>query len=103
MLSLPDPKIVIVPSKFLPGVWGQAETCGADAVITLTKKATRLEKRLFEYVVMHEYAHVLLPGDGHGQDWKALMDKLMPDWRKRHHSLRWIEEGVWGEADSIYS
>lgn len=39
-----------------------------------------------EYVVVHELCHLLVRG--HGADFYALMDKVMPDWKKRRSKLR---------------
>ncbi len=34
-----------------------------------------------EYVVVHELVHLLVPG--HGPEFRAIMDRVMPDWKKR--------------------
>ena len=39
-----------------------------------------------EYVVVHELCHLLVPG--HGPEFHALMDRVMPDWRTRKAKLR---------------
>ena len=39
-----------------------------------------------EYVVVHELCHLLVPG--HGPDFHALMDRVMPDWKQRRAKLR---------------
>ena len=39
-----------------------------------------------EYVVVHELCHLLV--NGHGPEFHALMDRVMPDWRKRRAKLR---------------
>ena len=39
-----------------------------------------------EYVVVHELCHLLV--HGHGPDFHALMDRVMPDWRKRRAKLK---------------
>ena len=39
-----------------------------------------------EYVVVHELCHLLVRG--HGRDFHALMDRVMPDWRKRRARLK---------------
>lgn len=38
-----------------------------------------------EYVVVHELCHMLEPN--HGADFKALMTKVMPDWKQRERIL----------------
>ena len=39
-----------------------------------------------EYVVVHELAHLLVPG--HGPEFHAVMDRVMPDWKQRRAKLR---------------
>ena len=39
-----------------------------------------------EYVVVHELVHLLVPG--HGPEFHAIMDRAMPDWKKRRAKLR---------------
>ena len=39
-----------------------------------------------EYVVVHELCHLLVPG--HGAEFHAIMDRVMPDWRQRKAKLR---------------
>lgn len=39
-----------------------------------------------EYVVVHELCHLIVPG--HGEDFHALMDRYLPDWRQRRAKLR---------------
>lgn len=38
-----------------------------------------------EYVVVHELCHLLVPG--HGPEFHALMDGVMPDWKQRKAKL----------------
>ena len=39
-----------------------------------------------EYVVVHELCHLLVPG--HGAAFHELMDRVMPDWKKRRAKLK---------------
>ena len=39
-----------------------------------------------EYVVVHELCHLIVPG--HGQEFHAVMDRVMPDWKQRRARLR---------------
>ena len=39
-----------------------------------------------EYVVVHELCHLLAPG--HGPEFHAIMDAVMPDWKARRAKLR---------------
>ena len=39
-----------------------------------------------EYVVVHELVHLRAPG--HGAEFHAIMDRVMPDWKQRRAKLR---------------
>ena len=47
----------------------------------LAKKAPEC----IDYVILHELAHIKIPN--HGAEFKAILDKFMPDWRKRKKYL----------------
>ena len=38
-----------------------------------------------EYIVVHEMCHLLVPG--HGPEFRALLDRYLPDWRERKKKL----------------
>jgi len=48
-----------------------------------------------DYVILHELCHLAVPN--HGPEFKALLDKYMPDWRQRKARQRKGEKGA-GEA-----
>ena len=45
----------------------------------------RHESALVEYVVLHELCHIAVPN--HGERFKALLDRYMPDWKERRKRL----------------
>ncbi len=54
--------------------------------ITLSTRLAEKPNALIEYVVLHEYVHLLHPN--HGPDFHAEMARLMPDYRIRRKELR---------------
>ena len=40
-----------------------------------------------EYVVLHELVHTAVPD--HGEKFKAMMDRYMPDWKERRKVLNY--------------
>jgi hypothetical protein len=53
--------------------------------MTLNLSLVRAPRECLEYVVVHELCH--LEHRGHGQGFRALMSRLMPDWRERRRLL----------------
>ena len=54
-------------------------------IITYSLELAKKKRSLIEYVVVHELAHLIY--NNHGKDFKALLDKLMPDWKIRRREL----------------
>lgn len=64
--------------------WG---SCQPDTGrICINVRLALFPAECLEYVVVHELCHLLVAG--HGPEFKALMDGVMPDWRKRRAKLR---------------
>jgi predicted metal-dependent hydrolase len=59
-------------------LWG---SCSARGVISLNRKLVAAPKRVLEYVVVHEIAH--LRERNHGPDFWRLVEFLLPDYRER--------------------
>lgn len=62
--------------------WGSLSSRGGMSLNLLLVKAPL---PLVEYVVIHELCH--LEHQDHGPGFKALMDRLLPDWKARRQSL----------------
>lgn len=67
----------------LKRTWGSCNT--NKKIITYSLKLAKKSKDLIEYVVVHELCHLIY--DNHGKEFKDLMTKLMPDWKKRKKIL----------------
>lgn len=86
MIAAWTPKIGVNPSRLqfrqMYRKWG---SCSSKGTITLNRALCWLPNHLAEYVVVHELAHLIEMN--HGKGWQALMDKHMPDWRKRQAEM----------------
>lgn len=64
--------------------WGSCQP--ATGRICINVRLALYPPECLEYVVVHELCHLLVRG--HGPDFYALMDKVMPDWKQRRAKLR---------------
>ena len=63
--------------------WGSCNT--KTGRITLNLQLIKYPLPCLQYVLLHELAHLRVRG--HGADFKALLDRYMPDWRARRKLL----------------
>lgn len=63
--------------------WGSCNT--QTKKIWLSVKLAKKSLPCIEFVVLHELTHTVVPN--HGPDFKAILDKYMPDWRERKKLL----------------
>jgi predicted metal-dependent hydrolase len=63
--------------------WG---SCTRAGKIFINWKLLQLPARLADYVIIHELAHLVV--HHHGPDFYALLDRTMPDWKKRNEELK---------------
>lgn len=59
--------------------WGSCNT--RSGKIALNTELARRPKKCLEFVIVHELAHLIVPG--HSKAFYAVMDRFLPDWRKR--------------------
>lgn len=64
--------------------WGSCQP--STGRICINVRLALYPPECLEYVVVHELCHLLVRG--HGPDFHALMDGVMPDWRDRRAKLR---------------
>lgn len=64
--------------------WGSCQP--STGRICINVRLALYPPECLEYVVVHELCHLLVRG--HGPDFRALMDGVMPDWRDRRAKLR---------------
>ena len=63
--------------------WGSCNT--RTKKITLNLQLSRYPLICLEYVILHELCHIRV--HGHGAEFKALLDRYMPDWKTRKKIL----------------
>lgn len=70
--------------------WG---SCSNRGSVTLNTRLTWLDSPLAEYVVCHEVAHLLELN--HSPKFWAIVERYMPDYKKRLKALREVERSLW--------
>lgn len=71
--------------RYMKSQWGSFSHYG---VMTLNSDLIRASMPCIEYVVFHELCHI--KHKGHGKDFYALLEKVLPDWKQRRQELRYI-------------
>lgn len=59
-----------------------------QGVVTFNKKLLEAPRESIEYVVLHEFAHLVYPD--HSKKFYDFIAAHMPDWKQRAEVLRWI-------------
>lgn len=81
------PVLGVEASKFvvrrMKTKWGTCVT--RSGTIWLNPELAKKDPRSLEYIAVHELAH--LREQGHGEEFVALMDAFLPDWRARRDEL----------------
>lgn len=70
--------------KYMKSQWGNCRP--RLKKITLSTELCAFNHEVIEYVWVHELAHIRFAN--HGKEFKALLDKVMPDWRVRSAQLK---------------
>ena len=70
--------------KNLESKWGSATELGK---ISLNVHLLKTPRKMIEYVILHELAHLRIRG--HGHEYWAFLEKFMPDYEKRK---QWLEK-----------
>lgn len=65
--------------------WGSCQP--STGKICINTRLALYPPECLEYVVVHELCHLLVAN--HGPEFKTLLNKVMPDWRKRADKLRY--------------
>ena len=66
-------------------VWGYCNFGTVPPRIKFSLYLAGCPQHLVDYVALHELVHICHPN--HGPEFKAAMDKVMPDWRERDKEL----------------
>jgi predicted metal-dependent hydrolase len=78
-LGIAKPRLII---RAMVRRWGSYTPAGN---LVLNRELVRASPHLIDYVIAHELAHALYPD--HGEDWRNLLTRTMPDWRGRKAEL----------------
>jgi len=65
-------------------------SCSTDGNLNFNKELLTLDKKLGEYVIVHELLHFRVPN--HGKLWKSLMSAYLPGWDEIEKELKKIKE-----------
>jgi predicted metal-dependent hydrolase len=84
-VGVPYPDIVV---RAMSTRWG---SCSARGRITLNVKLVKVPKAYIDYVIFHELCHLVEPY--HNARYYELLDRVLPDWRKRRDRLNTFEFG----------
>ena len=82
-LNLDYPELTI---RQMETRWG---SCTPEGKIILNLKLIQVPKVYIDYVVMHELCH--LKEHHHGRRFYELLDRVMPDWRRKREELNTLE------------
>ena len=82
--DIPNPRLKIYQMK---RAWGRCYY--TRDVITLNSKLFRMTDDCIDYILLHEMTHFI--AHDHGMLFRAIMDKIDPDWRKKEGVLRNLE------------
>jgi len=81
--GIPYPELKI---RLMKRRWG---SCSTKGTILLNLRLIQTPKVCIDYVLLHELAHLKVPH--HNAAFYALLDRMMPDWRKRRGELNWFQ------------
>lgn len=59
--------------------------CEGETIITLNRRLAEMPEDCIEYVVTHEFCHLVLPN--HSRRFYELLTVMMPDWQERKRIL----------------
>lgn len=63
-------------------------SCSANGHLNFNDELVQLDRKLGEYVIVHELLHFRVPN--HGPLWKSYMNAYLPDWEELDRALKEI-------------
>lgn len=79
-------KYPTIKTKYMTTRWGSCRPQKGN--ITLNSRLIDVPKSCIEYIVFHEFAHLIHPN--HSKDFYDFLTMLMPDWKDRKKELNKI-------------
>lgn len=80
-------KYPLVKIRSMKSRWGSCQP--QKGTITLNGKMIAAPREAIEYVVLHEFAHLVHPN--HSKNFYRVVEELMPDWKERRALLQGVE------------
>lgn len=77
----------VIKVRKMKARWGSCRPSSRE--ITLNRKLIATPTECIEYVVLHEFAHLIYPN--HARPFHELVERLMTDWKARKEKLRQYE------------
>ena len=77
-------KVGVLAYRKMKSRWGSCQP--STGRICINTVLALYPPECLEYVVVHELVHLIVPG--HGPEFHAIMDRVMPDWKQRRAKLR---------------
>lgn len=84
-IGVPYPDIIV---RAMSTRWG---SCSPNGRITLNVKLVKVPKSYIDYVIFHELCHLAEPN--HTPRFHRLLNRVLPDWRRRRENLNLFEFG----------
>lgn len=69
--------------RYMTSRWGSCNI--RTKKLNFNTQLAEKDPRLLEYVILHELAHTKVAN--HGKEFKAILDRYMPDWKERRREL----------------
>ncbi len=79
-----------VHSVYLRPMKNKWASCSTNGHLNFNDELLNIEKKLGEYVIVHELMHFRTPN--HGLLWKNYMNAYMPDWELLDNKLREVTQ-----------
>ncbi len=68
-------------------------SCSSNGILSFNDELLTMEKKLGDYVMVHELLHIHVPN--HGKLWKSLMMAYLGDYQKIERRLKRISANSW--------
>ena len=81
-----------VQSVYLRPMKNKWASCSTNGHLNFNDELLNIERKLGEYVIVHELMHFRTPN--HGSLWKSFMNAYMPDWKVFDNKLKEVNPAI---------
>lgn len=74
----------IIKTRKMKSIWGSCQT--QTGVITLNTRLLHKPVPCIEYVILHEFVHLIHPN--HSKEFYGVIERYLPNWRERRRTLK---------------